>query len=147
MKSYNSNTIYLSIFYFHFCIFLIDNVCNLCCFDIFRNSLESITLKQDELLSCKCTCGKSFSKPASASTGDDFINPDDLDLIIPTSAKRIGSVLELSDTIISQGKDKTVSDTASDPSSREVTNKDDSNETSSEIPRWRIIHTSADPGD
>ena len=125
-------------------------------FFLFRNTLESISSKQNELLSCRCTCSKAVNtiqqtkdseddsnllstNNKSKDSADDYVNPDDINIIVPTSVTHLGSVNILQEQKTHDDRNPNhIRD-----SSQLIT--DDSHTEDNKVGQlWRIVKTSVD---
>ena len=115
-----------------------------------RNTLESIAPKQNMTYSCNCLCMKTkdTTNQSSDNTADEFVNPDDVNIIVPESAIKLGHSPKSSDKNDS-GKDENEKDFTDEIKDQNDVDKGHNNSEENNVtPRWQIIRTTpTDPKD
>ena len=109
---------------------------------ICRTTLEAIHSKQNMTYQCNCICTKTEKSPHEIA--NEIQNPDDVNLIVPESATKLGNLSKSSDIHVQNSDQKDIPDEVKDEIEKERVHDSETDVT----PRWQIIRTTpTDPND
>ena len=100
-----------------------------------RTTLEAIHSKQNMTYQCDCPCTKTGK--SSNEMENEIQNPDDVNLIVPESATKLGNMPNSSDIHVHNSDQQDLHDEVEDEIEEEIVHSSETDVTS----QWQIIRT------